>query len=255
MCETQIKKIEENRKIQVTGGSTFILSLPKKWIQKNQIKKGDSVFVREEENGSLLIDTLGDGKFIDKKEETLIRIHPKDTSSSILRKIVSTYLIGYTKIRIITNLPYELSPKLRNDLKSFVRKFLVGTEILIDSSSELALQVLLDYRELSVQNVLNRMAIITSSMHKDAMMAFEKMDIQTAKSVIETDTEVDRFSFYLIRQAKLAISNRQTIKAIVLKNERDCLGYRLITKTVERTADQAAKIAEYVLNFKKNPSS
>ena len=134
MCETQIKKIEENRKIQVTGGSTFILFLPKQWIQKNQIKKGDSVFVREEENGSLLIDTLGDGKFIDKKEETLIRIHPKDTSSSILRKIVSTYLIGYTKIRIITNLPYELSPKLRTDLKSFVRKFLVGTEILIDSS-------------------------------------------------------------------------------------------------------------------------
>jgi len=253
MCETQIKKIEENRKIQVTGGSTYILSLPKKWIQKNQIKKGDSVFVREEENGSLLIDTLGDRKFIDKKEETLIRIHPKDTTSSILRKTVSTYLIGYTKIRIITNLPYALSPKLRNDLKSFVRQFLVGTEILTDSSSELALQVLLDYRELSVQNVLNRMAIITSSMHKDAMMAFEKMDIQTAKSVIETDTEVDRFSFYLIRQTKLAISNRQTIKAIGLKNERDCLGYRLITKTVERTADHAAKIAEYVLNFKKKP--
>lgn len=69
MSGTQIKKIEENRKIQVTGGSTFILSLPKKWVQKNQIKKGDSVFVREEENGSLSIDTLGDGKLEKKRRD------------------------------------------------------------------------------------------------------------------------------------------------------------------------------------------
>ncbi|MBK5133913.1 AbrB/MazE/SpoVT family DNA-binding domain-containing protein [Candidatus Bathyarchaeota archaeon] len=252
MSGTQIKKIEENRKIQVTGGSTFILSLPKKWVQKNQIKKGDSVFVREEENGSLSIDTLGDGK-LEKKEETLIRILPTDNTSSILRKTVSTYLIGYTKIRILTNPPHKLSPKLRNELKNFVRQFLVGTEILTDTSLELALQVLLDYRELSMQNVLKRMAIITSSMHKDAMLALEKMDKQIAKSVIATDSEVDRFSFYMIRQTKLAISNRQTIKAIGLKNERDCLGYRLITKSIERTADHAAKIAEYVSNFKHKP--
>ncbi len=252
MSETQKKDIEENRKIQVTGGSTFILFLPKKWIQKNQIKKGDTVFVHEEENESLLIDTLGAGKY-EKKEETIIRIFPTDCTSSILRKTVSTYLIGYTKIRILTNSPHKLSPKLRNELKNFVRQFLVGTEILTDTSSELALQVLLNYRELSMQNVLKRMAIITSSMHKDAMLALEKMDKQIAKSVIATDSEVDRFSFYMIRQTKLAISNRQTIKAIGLKNERDCLGYRLITKSIERTADHAAKIAGYVSNFKHKP--
>jgi phosphate uptake regulator len=34
-------------------------------------------------------------------------------------------------------------------------------------------------------------------------------------------------------------------------NARDCLGYRLVTKSVERTADHAANIAENVLRLRK----
>ena len=183
MSEKPKKKIEENRKIQITGGSTFILSLPKRWVEKNQIKKGDTVFVREEENGALSVAPSGAGKQ-GEKEEGLIKVLPTDKTASILRKTVSTYLIGFNRIKIVTNQSHELHPILRNELKSFVRQFLVGTEIVTDTSSELALQVLLDYRELSVQNVLKRMAIITSSMHNDAIVALEKMDRQIAKSVI-----------------------------------------------------------------------
>ena len=46
---------EEQRKLQVTGGSTFILSLPKDWATKNELKRGSAMVVREEENGSLSI--------------------------------------------------------------------------------------------------------------------------------------------------------------------------------------------------------
>ena len=33
------KLSEEQRKLQVTGGSTFILSLPKDWATKNELKR------------------------------------------------------------------------------------------------------------------------------------------------------------------------------------------------------------------------
>jgi phosphate uptake regulator len=49
------KLSEEQRKLQVTGGSTFILSLPKEWATKNELKRGSSMVVREEEDGSLSI--------------------------------------------------------------------------------------------------------------------------------------------------------------------------------------------------------
>ena len=33
----------EFRKLQVTGGSTIIVSLPKEWVKSNDLKKGDVV--------------------------------------------------------------------------------------------------------------------------------------------------------------------------------------------------------------------
>ena len=35
----------EYRKLQVTGGSTFIVSLPKNWIKNNNLSSGDVVGV------------------------------------------------------------------------------------------------------------------------------------------------------------------------------------------------------------------
>jgi phosphate uptake regulator len=83
------------------------------------------------------------------------------------------------------------------------------------------------------------------------MTALRDRDLQLAKSVVATDDEVDRFNLYVIRQLKMAIQNPRIIKEIGLKNARDCLGYRLVTKSVERTADHAASIAENVILLKK----
>ena len=143
-----------------------------------------------------------------------------------------------------------LSSKLRNHLKSFARNYLVGTEIVIDTPTELTLQVLLNYPELTVQNALSRMSIIASSMHKEAIAALKKLDYPSAKAVIETDREVNRFSLYIVRLLKLAVSNQRIVKDIGLTSQKECLGYRLIAKSVERTADHATKIAENTLLLK-----
>ena len=128
---------------------------------------------------------------------------------------------------------------------------LVGTEIVIDTPQELTLQVLLSYPELSVQSALRRMSIIAASMHKDAITALKELDSQQAKEVTTTDNEVDRFNLYIVRLLKTAIQNPRIIKEIGLRNARDCLGYRLVTKSVERTADHAASIADNILLLKK----
>jgi phosphate uptake regulator len=94
------------------------------------------------------------------------------------------------------------------------------------------------------------MSIITTSMHKDAISALKTRDNLLAKEVISTDNEVDRFNLYVIRLLKTAMLNPQLTKEIGLLNGQDCLGYRLVTKSVERTADHAVNIAENVLTLK-----
>ena len=241
------------RKLQVTGGSTYIISLPKKWITQNQLSKGSVITIRGEDGGTLSI-IPSDVAVKQKSDEAFVKVSPKENSSSIIRKTVSTYLVGYNLINIRAEKQQQLSSKQRNEIRSFVRHMLVGTEIVTDTPSQLTLQVLLSYPELSVQSALRRMCIITSSMHKDAITALKKLDYQAAKDIITTDNEVDRFNLYIVRQLKMAIQNQRIIKEIGLTNARDCLGYRLVTKSVERTADHAANIAENVIAIKKRLS-
>jgi phosphate uptake regulator len=243
------KLSEETRKLQLTGGSTYIVSLPKRWIAQNQLKRGSSVKLREEEEGGLLTIVPPSLTVQKRVDDATIKVSPKDDTETIARKIVSAYLAGYSSIHIKTD-QQQLSAKQRHDMKIFVRGMLVGTEIVTDTSTELTLQVLLTYPELTIQSALRRMSIITTSMHKDAILALKTRDNLLAKEVISTDNEVDRFNLYVIRLLKTAIQNPRLTKDIGLVNGKDCLGYRIVTKSVERTADHAVNIAENVLTLK-----
>lgn len=243
------KLSEEQRKLQVTGGSTFILSLPKEWATKNELKRGSSMIVREEEDGSLSVTPASFPKK-EKQDEAYIKTSVNDNPDAVMRTAISAYLSGYNVLHIRAQGQKVLSSKLRNHLKTFARHYLVGTEIVIDTPTDLTLQVLLNYPELTVQNALSRMSIIASSMHKEAITSLKKLDYASAKAVIETDREVNRFSLYIVRLLKLAVSNQRIVKDIGLTNQRECLGYRLIARAVERTADHATKIAENTLLLK-----
>ena len=236
---------EETRKLQITGGSTYVLSLPKKWVTQNGLEKGTPLLVREEENGSLAVLPPGIGKQ-ERTEEASIKVSQTENAEALIRKTVAVYLQGYNIIHIKAKDQKEILSTQRNAIKTFARNMLVGTEIVIDTSTDLTLQVLLSYPELSVPSALRRMTIITASMHKDAMTALKNLDQQLASDVRATDYEVNRFHLYIIRQLKMAIQNPRIITEIGLKTPQDCLGYRLITKMVERTADHATNIAKYV---------
>jgi len=245
----QANQNEETRKVQFTGRSTYIISLPKRWITQNQLQRGSFVKLREEEEGGLLT-IVPPGLTVEKKlDDAIIKVSSKDGTEMIARKIVSAYLAGYNSIHVKTDMQ-QLSAKQRHDMKILVRSMLVGTEIVTDTSSQLTLQVLLSYPELTIQSALRRMSIITTSMHRDAISALKTRDTSLAKEVISSDNEVDRFNLYVIRLLKTAIQNPRLTREIGLENGKDALGYRLVTKSIERTADHAVKIAENVLALK-----
>jgi len=89
-------------------------------------------------------------------------------------------------------------------------------------------------------------------MSNDALLAVKENNLDLAQEVINTDDEVDRFGFYIIRQLKIAIQNEHILKEMGFRNARNCLGYRLVVKNIERTGDHAAFIAKDLLEFKKS---
>lgn len=240
---------EETRKIQFTGKSSYIVSLPKQWVMDLGLKQGDQIRMIRKDSSTLEIYPPKFETRSQKKEEATIEIDDEETAS-IVRKLISLYFLGYKTINIKPKTG-RLSPNQRNTVKEAVKRMLMGSEIISDSSGGITVQVLVNLLELSVDGAFKRMIHLAKSMSNDAILAMKENNLELAQEVINTDDEVDRFGFYIIRQLKIAIQNEHMLKEMGFRNARDCLGYRLVVKNIERTGDHAAFIAKDVLEFKK----
>jgi phosphate uptake regulator len=240
---------EETRKIQFTGKSSYIVSLPKQWIVDLGLKQGDQIRMARKGSSTLELYPPKIEAFIQKKEEATIEIDTEEVSS-IVRKLISLYFLGFKTINVKPKTG-RLSPSQRNTVKEAVKRMLMGSEIISDSSGGITVQVLVNLLELSVDGAFKRMIHLAKSMLSDAILAVKENNLDLAQEVINTDDEVDRFGFYIIRQLKIAIQNEYMLKEMGLRNTRNCLGYRLVVKNIERTGDHAAFVAKDILEFKK----
>ena len=240
----------ETRKIQFTGKSSYIVSLPKQWIMELGLKQGDQIRMIRKGSSTLELYPPKFESRIQKKEDAVIEITDSEESSSIVRKLISLYFLGFKTI-IVKPKNGRLSAHQRNSVKSAVKRMLMGSEIIADSSGGITIQVLVNLLELSVDGAFKRMIHLAKSMSSDAILAVKENNLELAQEVINTDDEVDRFGFYIIRQLKIAIQNEHMLKEMGFRNARNCLGYRLVVKNIERTGDHAAFIAKDLLEFKK----
>jgi phosphate uptake regulator len=236
------------RKVQFTGRSTYVLSLPKRWIEEMHLKAGDQVtLVRELDNSLSIVPIFTAARESHNEVTTLIL--PSESGNTLKRKVVSMYLAGYNIIHLKIK-SGRINPALREAVREVVRRNLVGTEMISDASDNITLQVLLSLPELSINTAIRRMYLIASSMHKDALSALAELNYELAKEVIRSDDEVDRFSLYVFRNLVMAMQNGRVLREMGLKNPSDGLSYRVVAKSIERIADHAYNIADKAITLR-----
>lgn len=238
------------RNIQKTGGNSFVVSLPKSWVNDLGLRAKDSVAVLVQPDSSLLIVPRRDIRS-NSKSEAVLELTQSQDRDSLLRHFISYYLAGYDIIRINMG---RADGRLRGFIREGIRRKLVGVEIIEESSAGILTQCLSGYVELPLKKALERMSIIASGMLADSVAALGGGS-EVANEVIERDDEVDRFYHFLLRQLNIAVRDRSVIQEIGLASARDCLGYRLVVKSVERVADHAVAIAAQAESLRSLPST
>src|SRR3972149_1358865 len=240
----------ETRKVYISGGSTYVISLPKKWVKKASLKAGDSLVVTEQ-GSSLLIETSVIEKRSSVKE---IKISQMISSEALERLLIAFYLVGYDTITI------KLDRKDHLPYRKSIRKildYLIGVEIVEDTNDSMTLEVMVDYRRMMTKQILQRIYSINRSMLLDLGKALNTMDVGLAKDVIVREREIDRLYFLVVRQLKSAVEYQQIAEKLGIENQRDCLGYRIVVKVLERIADHIENIAKsyiQLLEIKKEAS-
>jgi len=230
---------EEKRRIQLTGGSTFTISLPIKWAREVGVKQGDELSLIQRSDKSLVLTPLTE------KEEQIkyaeLVLSEKESFEGNFRYLIALYLVGYDVVKLLSPGGFEAEERKR--IKEEVRKRLIGMEVVGESSKEIVLKSFLKYEDFTLQDAVRSMSKIILSMQEDAISALEKRDQNRAKDVIERDNEIDRFYLLIVRQLKAAISDAELAKKIAVSRPRDSLGYRIIVKSMERMGDHVESIA------------
>jgi len=239
------------RKVQITGGNSFVVSLPKTWVKDVGLKPRDAVAIITQPDSSLMIIPRRELREAARSEAAIDAATSMD-KDALLRNFISFYLAGYDIIRI--NLGRS-DVSLRSSIREGIRKKLVGVEIIEESQTGILTQCLSGYVDLPLKKALERMAIIAAGMVTDAAAALHDGPIGMAEEVIQRDDEVDRFYHFILRQLNIAVRDRSVIQEIGLGSARDCLGYRLVAKSTERVADHAASIAAQTEALKSVPES
>ncbi len=235
----------EKRKIQLTGGSTYIVSLPIKWVRENGLSAGDALVLSSNDNSSLMlaaesIDCLT-------PQHSQVEISLTGNPGDDFRVLVSNYLIGYDVISIVSTKGFTADE--RKFIKESARRRLIGIEIVEESRNKLVLQSLLNYKDISLEKSINTMFRIISSMHEDVLIALMDNDMELAYDVIQRDDDVDRFYLLTVRQLKASVDNSSLAQKIGIDSSKDCLGYRLVTKSMERVGDHVQRIAQNIIEM------
>src|SRR3989338_7737041 len=146
------------------GKGYYIVSMPKSWIEKKNLKKGDLISV--DDGGFELILSASQQE---KKSDALeIGIDSKGKDLELLKaEIVSSYLNGYDTINIL----FDSHSKEASRIKDIIRN-LSGLEIMEQTSARIVAKNLININEISIKNIVRRMDIITRAMMEDVILCY-----------------------------------------------------------------------------------
>ncbi len=231
----------ETRKVQKTGGSTYIVSLPREWIDKHGIQVKDTIGILSQPDGNLLITPyISSEKLIREKKFDIDEIKNSDF---LFRLLVGAYIMGYNIIEVKSS--KKIESQIRDTVSNF-RKITIGTEIIEETDNIIIIKDLLDPKEMPFEKTIRRMYILANGMHEDALKALETEDKRLAEKVIESDDEIDRLNWLVERQAHIVLRDIILCQKLGITLE-DASNYKFIGRFLERIGDHAVKIARNVL--------
>jgi phosphate uptake regulator len=229
----------QERKVQLTGGSTLTVSLPKEWATEIDLEPGNTV--RLFPDGTRMV--IEPAEVDDHLQAATVDVTGM-TELEVRRSILAFYTSGFATITLTDTTGFDRN---RRVVAETARK-LIGLEIVEATENEIVLKNLLNAETVSVAQSTEQMQQVALAMHEDAVAALLAGDSQRAEHVSERDDQVDRLYAMVSRHFQRALEN--PVNAEELDLERLALyDYQTTARQFERIADHAVKLARLADRF------
>jgi phosphate uptake regulator len=226
----------EGRKLQLAGGSTYLVSLPRRWVLNAGLKPGDTLFVETESDGSVSVRRNSSDKPITRRK--VFEERGEESREHLIRKLIGAYISGFGLIEV--RFTPDRGPFARRVAREFCR-LVIGPEVIEENRNALVIQDLSDPLEVSSPKCLRRMHQVVRAMLADAVLALKTSDSGLAHDVARRDQDVDRLYWMVAKRYHLA--NSHSTSTVDDAASIGIHSHRLVAKLLERTGDHAVRLA------------
>lgn len=228
----------EFRKLQITGGSTYIVSLPKSWIKANNLSPSDVVSVEQMPSGEVQI-SPHEVKETKRSVKIDLAKYPAD---SLYDCLVGAYVCGADTISVAK--AEGISSKDRRIIRQFLRDTR-GMEISDDSPKLLSIVSLLNPNELPLQVSLNRMYLLVTSLVEDVLAVLKGEDKDLLSDYDDRERQIDARRLLINRQVAMVLQNHQVEREIGV-NRYSAMENSVMAHYFERMGDHANTLARTI---------
>lgn len=230
----------EIRKVQITGGATFMVTLPKEWAAAKGLQAGDPLEIHAHPSGILVLQPHRSVQ----PSRGILELNGQ-TGEALKRAFISMYVAGYDIIEVRgVRITSEQLQTIRE-----VTRALIGLGILDESSESITVQNLANSTELAAPKILERIFSMAHGMFSDALRALLEHDAELARNVNARDENVDQLFLMLSRQFRIALRDVLAEEQLGLSRVQLFEVYT-VARQLERVADHAVKLARFTASLK-----
>lgn len=231
----------ETRKVQLSGGTTYTVSLPKTWAQEHGIDAGSVLSLHPNGDGSLLVEVTTD-RTVSERETTVDVATDSDTA--LRQRIQAFHAVGFDTVTLVDTTGH--TSERRAIVEDAVTE-LSGFELLSTTDTRIQLTNLIDAKNVDVRKSALRLRLVMLAMHRDAVDAVLDGDTELARRVVERDSEADKLFAMVTRHFRRSLTDLHEVEKLD-HGRAELFEYYYASRQFERIADHAVKIAEFVLN-------
>ncbi|MCW3997242.1 MAG: phosphate uptake regulator PhoU [Candidatus Bathyarchaeota archaeon] len=228
------------RRIISLGRSSMVISLPKNWLELNELKKGDAVSYAIQRDRSLVVYPGAKKQAVNK--EITHQIAQNEDCDLITQKIIGSFLAGYTGITLISEKIFSII-----QMKA-IRKIAMTLymRIMESNSKGVYIQTIADESKASLDQAIQRMYMISRSMCEDVFISLKDNNLELARAVFSLDEDVDHFSFFIIRLLRNAAQNPALANEFRI-DPLDCMDHQNLIYRLEHASDYSSDIARHIV--------
>lgn len=227
----------EQRKLIKLGNSSFAISLPKEWVEKSGLKKGDNIIVERNGSGELIISS--EFKKVNGEGVKVLDFSNIDDKNTIIRELSTAYVQDYSKLEV-----RGLKDKEKRAHVKEHASYLMGLEIIEKDEDSITIKDFFDLSEVNIKNFVRR---IDNNLRE--MLSGIEVGINTGKlspkqisEIQESDDDINKFNL-LINKLLIKGMKNPSVLNILKTDLTELFNDWWVVYNLEHVGDEIKKIS------------